>query len=113
MALMFEVKDGVTRIVYNVRVVFNQDRYGRDGTLINDGEPLVEFYDSRYPSRYDHNGDLGQFASRYYISTLLKDAADEYRGLCLHGGVKDWNLCNTTFQEVRRKLNAISKVFSN
>ena len=112
MALIFEIKDGVTRIVYNVQVVFNQDRYGRTGILVNEGEPLVEFYDSRYPCKGEHNGDLGQLTSRYYISTLLKDAALENHGLCLHGGVKDWNLCDTTFQEVRTRLADIVRVFS-
>ena len=42
---------------FNVRIVRAGDRYGRDNCLTHDkDEPLVEFYDSRYP-----HTEYGQF----------------------------------------------------
>lgn len=109
MALMFEVKDGITQIVYNVRVVFENDRYGLNDCLVNEGAPLVEFYDSRHNLGDRTQNGRGQFASRYYVSTILKS---QNEGLCLHGGVRDWQLCGRTFREVKQKLTDIASVFN-
>ena len=108
MALMFEIKDGVTQIVYNVRVVFENDRYGLNDCLVNEGKPMVEFYDTRYKVGDKKEREIGQFASRYYLSTLLRSDND---GLCLDGRVRDWQICGSTFRQVKQKLTDIAKVF--
>ncbi len=69
---------------FNVRIVRAGDRYGLDNCLTHDkDEPLVEFYDSRYP-----HCEYGQFVSRYYVATIL--GTDRYGsgvgGLILDGG---------------------------
>lgn len=73
-------------IDFNVRIVNEGDKYGLNDQLTHDKkEPLVEFYDNRYP-----HTQYGQFVSRYYLNTLLEH--QENRGLCLDGGVRDWRI---------------------
>lgn len=68
-------------VTINVVRVDQGDRYGLEGCLVHTGrEPLIEFYDSRFP--FTPNG---QFISRYYLSTLREHKATE--GLNLHGGL--------------------------
>ncbi len=50
---------------------------------------LVEFYDGKYADAGTF-GPLGQFVSRYYISTLNKHPHPH--GLCLDGGVAVWRI---------------------
>lgn len=109
-------------IGFYVRVVFRGDGYGlfrcADGGVgiarAADGkhacvhdkdEPMVEFYDSRHP--HDpvefgvDNARRGQFVSRYYLSTLLADAAgrpDHIGGIALDGSVPAWTLDKASFQ---------------
>jgi hypothetical protein len=74
---------------FNVRYLSNGDKYGLKDNLIAD-RPMVEFYDSKYP-----HTQYGQFVSRYYVSTILKqdDSGGEYaNGLCLNGGVPAWHV---------------------
>ena len=74
---------------YNVRIVRKGDKYGRDDCLTNEGEPLVEFYDSRFDKHGCWMG-RGQFVSRYYVSTIL---GGEYpNGLSLDGGIPEWTV---------------------
>ena len=70
---------------WNVRVINTGDKYGRAMNLINDKDPMVEFYDVRYP-----HTPFGQFVSRYYITTILN--ANHSNGLCLDGGVPAWQV---------------------
>lgn len=73
-------------IDFNVKIVRNGESYGLNNVLTHDKEdPLVEFYDSRYP-----HTEHGQFVSRYYASTLLERVKDV--GLDLYGGVNDWKI---------------------
>lgn len=83
---------------FHVRVVRAGGRYGLDDCLTfpdsaferrqcDAGDTLVEFYDATYAGD-PRFGDLGQFVSRYYASTL-REAAD--RGVLLDGGVPAWN----------------------
>lgn len=98
-----------------VRVVRPNERYGRNYCLVNESsESLVEFYslgDYRVPN---DNGDLvidekkkqdlreafpiGQFVSRYYLSTLLEHNLDV--GLSLEGSVKSWTLYADAFAQI-------------
>lgn len=88
---------------FNVRIVRKGDRYGRDFCLTHDkeDEPLVEFYDTRYP-----HTEYGQFVSRYYVSTLLSDKGNgpKNTGLCLDGGVPSWTVSAKDMDTVRAYL---------
>ena len=67
-------------VSFNVRITKDVEGY-RD-------EPVVEFFDARY----DHT-IYGQFISSYYKSTLLeRDESGNPCGLCLDGGVPNWNV---------------------
>lgn len=96
-------------IGFYVRVVFRGEGYGlfRDGkhACVHDkDEPMVEFYDSRYPHvpvEFDVDEPRrGQFVSRYYLSTLLDDAdrPGYIGGIALDGGVPAWTLDKASFQ---------------
>lgn len=82
---------------FNVRIVNTGDKYGRDFCLTHTkDEPLVEFYDTRYP-----HTQFGQFVSRYYIDTLLER---DTGGLCLDGGVPSWTVSAEDMATVRNFL---------
>lgn len=73
-------------IDFNVKIVRNGENYGLNNVLTHDkDDPLVEFYDSRYP-----HTEHGQFVSRYYASTLLERVKNV--GLDLYGGANDWKI---------------------
>jgi hypothetical protein len=59
---------------FTMRVVGDGDAYGRDMALTHTGDdPLVEFYDGRWDHDADPDGErLGQFVSRYRLSTLME-----------------------------------------
>jgi hypothetical protein len=74
-----------------VRTVLQGDRYGLNECLTHDKDrPLVEFYDYTYANQKTF-GPRGQFVARYYVSTLLKDHRPG-TGLCLDGGIPEWNV---------------------
>jgi hypothetical protein len=82
---------------FNVRVVRKGDRYGLSFCLTHDkDEPLVEFYDARYP-----HTEFGQFVSRYHLSTILER---DNAGLCLDGGVPEWSVSANDMAAVRAWL---------
>jgi hypothetical protein len=96
---------------YNVRIVRKGDRYGRDDCLTHDDDrPVVEFYDSNYPT----DDGRGGFVSRYYVGTLLGHegfyGGDPTGGLCLDGGQRntytvsdeDMHTVRTYIQEATR-----------
>lgn len=60
-------------------------------------EPLIEFYDRRYP-----HTELGQFVTRYYASTLA--ACKSGGGLCLDGGIYDWQISAANMELVQRQI---------
>ena len=73
-----------------IRVIMRGDRYGLKGCLVHDqADPMVEFYDYKYANLKTF-GPRGQFVARYYASTLAAHPAG--RGLCLHGGVPNWQV---------------------
>jgi hypothetical protein len=63
---------------FTMRVVGDGDAYGKDMTLTHAGtDPLVEFYDRRWDHDEDPDGvRLGQFISRYRLSTLRETGPD-------------------------------------
>ena len=76
-----------------VTVVVEGESYGLNDCLTHDKpDPLVEFYDTKHTADgWSH----GQFASRYYLTTLL--GLDSWgggpaHGINLHGGVECWSI---------------------
>lgn len=90
-------------IKFVVRVIGPGERYGAFNTLIHDEpEPLVEFYDTRYPFHSDASGNvLGQFVSRYNISTLYGREV----GLNLCGDNPDWVIDASNQAEINQLLS--------
>jgi len=97
----------ITVSKFNVRVVNQGDKYGRDFCLTHDSDrPLVEFYDARYP-----HTEFGQFVSRYYVSTIL--GTDGWggteSGLCLDGGnANEWSVSAEDMATVRSFLQEVT-----
>lgn len=85
-------------IPFNIKIIFQNDHYGLDNCLTYKRyEPMIEFYDARYP-----HTENGQFVSRYYITTLLE--GNDNRGLCLDGGIPDWNIDAQAMNTVKEWL---------
>ena len=82
------------------RLVRQGERYGLGGCLLyKEREPVVEFFDARY----DHNdwlGFIGQFISRYRVSTFLSGCNPLY----LQGNIADWSIDELDRTRVRRWL---------
>lgn len=93
-------------IPFHTRFVDKGDKYGRDRCLTHDkDEPLIEFYDARFVKGFE---SLGQFVSRYYLTTLLsREYGDARTGLCLYGGVADWYIDKEGMTEVFEWLDWI------
>mgnify|MGYP003657691028 CR=1 FL=1 len=91
-----------------VRMVRHGDKYGLDMCLTHTphpeydfDSPLIEFYDARYDFDKDTDGTpMGQFVSRYYLSTLTdtrtqvrrNENNEPNRGVQLHGDVAAWSV---------------------
>lgn len=76
---------------FNVRILKQGDRYGRDDCLTVEtaDKILVEFFDATYEGTT--HGPLGQFTcGRYYADTILE--GPRLQGLCLHGGEPVWEI---------------------
>lgn len=77
-----------------VRIVHKGDMYGANFDIAHDKEdPLVEFYDTAY-----QHTTYGQFVSRYYFSTLIKELHNI--GLDLLGHVPKWKIDAPTMQKI-------------
>jgi len=97
--MRFTAENGVP---FAVRIVRQGAPFGRGFCLVNeDEEPLVEFYDNRSLETFDPG--LGQFVSRYYLSTLLARQHDEH-GLCLDGGEPSWAVDAASMKKIRSWL---------
>lgn len=80
------LRDASTKQTWALRLVQLGDTYGLNGQLVHTNpDPLVEFYDTRYP-----HTPLGQYVSGYSLSTLLERPAET--GLNLDGGVPTWSV---------------------
>lgn len=80
------------------------------GPVSNDSpDPVVEFWDTTYARDTNDGtyGVLGQFVSRYRLSTLLAVRG----GLCLEGSASvAWSLDNATLTAVQDWLSILSTV---
>jgi len=92
----------------NIRLVFKGEKYGLDDCITHErDEPLVEFYDARHM-----HTDIGQFVSRYGISSLKgEDGFSNKRkpgvGINLNGGVKDWKMDGVSLDAVISWADAV------
>jgi hypothetical protein len=92
----------ITVSKFNVRIVNKGDWYGRNFCLLHDDQqPMIEFYDSRYP-----HTKFGQFISRYFVGTLLDQEGFYGSGTdgewCLDGGNRDeWTVSSKDMKTVR------------
>jgi hypothetical protein len=91
---MFPVRNDQGRIFY-VRIVRNGDRYGHNDCMVNDNDPMIEFYDSSQDPK--NFGEPGQFITRYYIDALrgpdgFGSDARFPKYLMLDGGNPVWTL---------------------
>jgi hypothetical protein len=87
--------------VFALRVVNQGDAYGRNGCMTHDeAAPMVEFYDTTYAGECPDifTGHLGQFVSRYYVSTLMD--TDPTRALALDGGIPEWTVTADSLAQV-------------
>ena len=95
------------------RIVRYGDRYGRDMCLTHTPKPeydfdspLIEFYDTRNDFDTDTDGTpLGQFVSRYYLSTLQGRTGHpnhSNRGVQLHGNERAWSVDPQSLAKVIR-----------
>ena len=77
----------------NMRIVHQGDSYGlHHGLVHNLEQPMAEFYDAAYVGNPNFD-PLGQFVSRYMLSTLTDDRVGlSKRGLNLQGDVPVWRL---------------------
>jgi len=98
---------------YTVRIVPQGGKYGRNFCLTHDkAEPMIEFYDVRYAHDHDVDGTvLGQFVSRYYLTTLL-GAAIGNRGIQLNGGIPEWNIAANAITAIAQWANDNVKTYA-
>ena len=88
------VFDKEKALTWAVRLVQFGDMYGVGDALVHDEqEALVEFYDTRFA----HTA-LGQFVSRYNLSTLLNRKTGQ--GLQLDAGTQAWQLSSKAMDEL-------------
>jgi hypothetical protein len=86
-----------------VRVVTKGQKYGLDFCLTHESdEPLVEFYD-----RDNAHTVFGQFASRYYLSTLKASTVPTYKYLSLVGHVEEWQLRGDELDSIRATISNV------
>lgn len=85
---------------FNTKIIPTGGAYGRNDCLTNDGEPMIEFYDPRHVK----HGPLGQFVSRYYVSTILER---DNCGLALYGSEPEWTVSAADMAEIRTWLRKI------
>lgn len=93
---------------FNAVLVRKGERYGLKNVLVCEGEALVEIYDARYTGA-DFT-PLGQFVTRYFVSTLLKDDFVHEHGLNLCGHEPSWQLDKVAFDMLCRELHAATEV---
>lgn len=87
-------------IPFICRPLLEGDSFGLDFALIHKGEPIVEYYDARFP-----HTQYGQFVSRYHLSTLIEGLGEPH-DLSLHGNVENWVLDWTNLAETVRWAKA-------
>lgn len=95
---------------FNVRLVRRGDRYSYDLSgdhyvpVVHEGDdPLVEFYDATYEDDDRFTVGLGQFVSRYFLSTLTGASG----GIALCGHVPEWAVTAGNVADVLATIRAL------
>lgn len=80
---------------FAVKLLQKGDSYGLDKCLTWDSSQTgIEFYDVTYAG--DGFDEVGQFVSRYYISSILEHSGT----LCLNGDVSEWSIDGDNMQKI-------------
>jgi|TARA_B110001454_G_scaffold12048_1_gene11092 hypothetical protein len=93
---------------WTIRIIDKGDKYGLDDCLTHENEePTVEFYDADNEHTIDKPSGimLGQFVSRYYISTIADGGSG---GLDLMGYEPKWKMNALVMDSVRSYLMAFA-----
>lgn len=92
---MNKIMDFVSNgIPFRSRIIEQGDKYGLNDCLVNrNADPIIQFFDRRF-----NHSENGQFVSSYYMATLLNQETNN--GLCLQGGVPDWNISAASMDAV-------------
>ena len=97
---------------WRVHIIPTGGRYGRHNTLINEGKPLVEFYDMSCIDE-KHAPDGLFTGSRYYVDTILGKAAVSSNpypsGLSLNYECPAWTVSAKDMSEVISYLKTYEK----
>ncbi len=96
------IVDPVSGRPWGIQIILTGDTYGRSNSIVNDRDPMVEFYDE---SRV-HEGRNPQFVSRYYIEVLKGKHPGPY-GLNLQGGVPGWSLSAEAMHLVMKFVDSV------
>lgn len=92
--------EGYNGRVFAAKVLVRGDKYGLDERLKwDDDEPCVEFYDTTFAHQKGFPR-LGQFVSRYYLSTVLRHWGE----LILHGGTPEWAIPGESMEALKSVL---------
>lgn len=79
---------------FTVRLLQQGDKYGLNDCLTHEhAEPIIEFYDARYP-----HTEFGQFVSRYFVSSLA-DHVNYGHSLNLDGGIPEWYISSQNLRD--------------
>ena len=99
--------DPVSGRPWGIQIILTGDTYGRSNSIVNDRDPMVEFYDE---SRV-HEGRNPQFVNRYNIEVLKGDkygpAHPGPYGLDLQGGVPGWSLSAEAMHLVMKFVDSV------
>ena len=90
---------------WTIRIIDKGDAYGRDDCLIHENdEPTIEFYDGdNLFDKDEASGEvLGQFVSRYYISTIADGSKG---GIDLMGYEPKWKIEHLMLDSVRAYIS--------
>jgi hypothetical protein len=96
-----------------VRIVMPGDSYGLGMCIVHGltpddhaSDPLIEFYDARYPHDALSESVSAQFISRYYLSTLQEEilSREAFHGMFLSlnlaGYAPDWTASGATMRDL-------------
>ena len=94
------MNDKITEVVnddgrtFTVRILHEGDNYGLNDCLVHEkSETIIEFFDKTHVEGFT---PLGQFVSRYYLSTLEEGPN---HGINLYGGVDGWEVSAQNIQD--------------
>ncbi len=85
---------------WKVRIVKKGEKYGRDYSLVNERETIIEFYDldvnlEKFP--------IGQFVASYYLS----DIKDRSEALNLNGVSDKWFITRDSLKDIQEWLEFV------